>query len=253
MPLLETRDLTRHFGGLAAVNHVDLTVEKGEIVGLIGPNGAGKTTCFNLLSGFLRPTAGSIVFDGEDVTGFRPHQIARRGLVRTFQLTTLFQEMTALQNVLLGLHLHSGTGLRQLLFSRRDFPPDEVARGREALEFTGLAAHANQPTKNLPHGHQRVLGIAMALAARPRLLLLDEPVTGMNLDESGRVMDLVKTIRGHGTTILLVEHNMKAVMGTCERIVVLNFGQKLAEGTPSEVSASRDVIQAYLGTGVDHA
>jgi branched-chain amino acid transport system ATP-binding protein len=253
MPLLETRDLTRHFGGLAAVNHVDLTVEKGEIVGLIGPNGAGKTTCFNLLSGFLRPTAGSIVFDGEDVTGLRPHQIAARGLVRTFQLTTLFQEMTALQNVLLGLHLHSGTGLRQLLFSRRDFPPDEVARGREALEFTGLAAHSDQLTKNLPHGHQRVLGIAMALAARPRLLMLDEPVTGMNLDESGRVMDLVKTIRGHGTTILLVEHNMKAVMGTCERIVVLNFGQKLAEGTPTEVSASRDVIQAYLGTGVDHA
>ena len=253
MPLLETRDLTRHFGGLAAVNHVDLTVEKGEIVGLIGPNGAGKTTCFNLLSGFLRPTAGSIVFDGENITGLRPHQIAARGLVRTFQLTTLFQEMTALQNVLLGLHLHSGTGLRQLLFSRRDFPPDEIARGREALERTGLAAHADQLTKNLPHGHQRVLGIAMALAARPRLLLLDEPVTGMNLDESGRVMDLVKTIRGHGTTILLVEHNMKAVMGTCERIVVLNFGQKLAEGTPDEVSTSRDVIQAYLGTGVNHA
>ena len=173
--------------------------------------------------------------------------------MRTFQLTTLFQEMTALQNVLLGLHLHSGTGLRQLLFSRRDFPADEVARGREALEFTGLAAHADQLTKNLPHGHQRVLGIAMALAARPRLLLLDEPVTGMNLDESGRVMDLVKTIRGHGTTILLVEHNMKAVMGTCERIVVLNFGQKLAEGTPGEVSTSREVIQAYLGTGVNHA
>jgi branched-chain amino acid transport system ATP-binding protein len=253
MPLLEARDLTRHFGGLAAVNHVDLTVEKGEIVGLIGPNGAGKTTCFNLLSGFLRPTAGSIVFDGANITGLRPHQIAARGLVRTFQLTTLFQEMTALQNVLLGLHLHSGTGLRQLLFSRRDFPAHEVALGREALEFTGLAAHADQPTKNLPHGHQRVLGIAMALAARPRLLLLDEPVTGMNLDESGRVMDLVKTIRGHGTTILLVEHNMKAVMGTCERIVVLNFGQKLAEGTPGEVSTSRDVIEAYLGTGVNHA
>jgi branched-chain amino acid transport system ATP-binding protein len=253
MPLLETRDLTRLFGGLAAVNHVDLSVGEGEIVGLIGPNGAGKTTCFNLLSGFLRPTTGSIVFDGEDITGLRPHQIAARGLVRTFQLTTLFQEMTALENVLLGLHLHSGTSLRQVLFSRRDFPPDEVARGRDMLEFSGLAAHAEQPTKNLPHGHQRVLGIAMALAARPRLLLLDEPVTGMNLEESTRVMDLVKTIRGRGTTILLVEHNMKAVMGTCERIVVLNFGQKLAEGTPAEVSTSRDVIQAYLGTGVNHA
>ena len=253
MALLETRGLTRLFGGLAAVNNVDLTVDKGEIVGLIGPNGAGKTTCFNLLSGFLRPTRGSIVFDGESISGLKPHQIAARGLIRTFQLTTLFQEMTALQNVLLGLHLHSGTGLRQLLFSRRDFPPDEIARGREALELTGLAAHADQLTKNLPHGHQRVLGIAMALAARPRLLLLDEPVTGMNLDESSRVMDLVKTIRGHGTTILLVEHNMKAVMGTCERIVVLNFGQKLAESTPDEVSTNRDVIQTYLRTGVNHA
>ncbi len=253
MPLLETRELTRHFGGLAAVNRVDLTVDKGEIVGLIGPNGAGKTTCFNLLSGFLRPTRGSIVFDGEDITGLRPHQIAARGLVRTFQLTTLFQDMTALENVLLGLHLHSGTGPRNVLFSRRPFPADEIARGRDVLDFTGLAAHGDQLTRNLPHGHQRVLGIAMALAAQPRLLLLDEPVTGMNLDESGRVMDLVKTIRSRGTTILLVEHNMKAVMGTCERIVVLNFGQKLAEGTPAQVGTSPDVIQAYLGTGLAHA
>ncbi len=253
MALLETHDLTRLFGGLAAVNRVDLTVDKGEIVGLIGPNGAGKTTCFNLLSGFLRPTQGSIVFDGEDITGLRPHQIAARGLVRTFQLTTLFQDMTALENVLLGLHLHSSTSPRQVLFSRRDFPADEITRGREVLEFTGLESHADQLTRSLPHGHQRVLGIAVALAAQPRLLLLDEPVTGMNLDESGRVMDLVKTIRSRGTTILLVEHNMKAVMGTCERIVVLNFGQKLAEGTPSQVSTSPEVIQAYLGTGVDHA
>jgi len=251
--LLETRGLTRLFGGLAAVNNVDLTVDKGEIVGLIGPNGAGKTTCFNLLSGFLRPTRGSIVFDGESISGLKPHQIAARGLVRTFQLTTLFQEMTALENVLLGLHLHSGTSARRVLLSRSDFPADEIARSREVLDFTGLAAHADQLTRNLPHGHQRVLGIAMALAARPRLLLLDEPVTGMNLDESGRVMDLVKTIRSRGTTILLVEHNMKAVMGTCERVVVLNFGQKLAEGTPAQVSTSPAVIQAYLGTGATHA
>ena len=253
MPLLETRDLTKHFGGLAAVNHVDLTVEPGEIVGLIGPNGAGKTTCFNLLSGFLRPTAGTIAFAGEDITGLRPHDVVKRGLVRTFQLTTLFQDMTALENVLLGLHLHSRRGLRQVLFSRRMFPPDEVAQSRDVLAFTGLAAHADQLARNLPHGHQRVLGIAMALAARPRLLLLDEPVTGMNLEESGRVMALVKTIRDRGTTILLVEHNMKAVMGTCERIVVLNFGQKLAEGTPAAVSSSAEVIEAYLGAGLAHA
>ena len=251
--LLETHGLTRHFGGLAAVNHVDLAVQEGEIVGLIGPNGAGKTTCFNLLSGFIPPTAGTIRFDGEDITRLRPHQVVKRGLVRTFQLTTLFQEMTALDNVLLGLHLYSRTGLGQVLFSRRMFPPDEVARSREVLEFTGLASHADQLAKNLPHGHQRVLGIAMALAARPRLLLLDEPVTGMNLDESGRVMALVKSIRDRGATILLVEHNMKAVMGTCERIVVLNFDQTLAEGTPAQVSTNAKVIEAYLGAGLEHA
>lgn len=251
--LLETRGLSRHFGGLAAVNRVDLRVAEGEIVGLIGPNGAGKTTCFNLLSGFIRPTAGTIRFDGEDITRLRPHQVVKRGLVRTFQLTTLFQELTGLENVLLGLHLHSRRSLGRALFSRRRFPPDEVARSREVLEFTGLASQADQLAKNLPHGHQRVLGIAMALAARPRLLLLDEPVTGMNLDESGRVMALVKTIRDRGVTVLLVEHNMKAVMGTCERIVVLNFGQTLAEGSPAEVSTNAKVVEAYLGAGLAHA
>ena len=253
MPLLATVDLTKHFGGLAAVSHVDLTVEEGEIVGVIGPNGAGKTTCFNLLSGFMPPTAGTITFDREDITGLKPHHIVKRGLVRTFQLTTLFQEMTALENVLLGMHLHSRKGIRQVLFSRQIFPPDEVARSRDVLEFTGLASHADQLARNLPHGHQRVLGVAMALAARPRLLLLDEPVTGMNLEESARVMSLVKTIRDRGTTVLLVEHNMKAVMGTCERIVVLNFGQKLAEGTPAEVSTNSEVIKAYLGAGAERA
>src|SRR6266436_453473 len=253
MALLEAQNLTKYFGGLAAVNRVDLAVEEGEIVGLIGPNGAGKTTCFNLLSGFLPPTAGTIRFDGADITGLRSYRIVRRGLVRTFQLTTLFQEMTALENVLLGLHLHSTRSLRHVLLSRRPFPRGEIERSREVLEFAGLSAHVDHLAKNLPHGHQRILGIAMALAARPRLLLLDEPVTRMNLDESGHVMTLVKTIRDRGTTILLVEHNMKAVMGTCERIVVLNFGQKLTEGTPAEVSTNPRVIEAYLGAGLADA
>lgn len=249
MALLEAHNLTKHFGGLAAVNRVDITVGEGEIVGLIGPNGAGKTTCFNLLSGFVPPTAGTITFNGANVTGLKPHRIVARGLVRTFQLTTLFQDMTVLENVLLGLHLASRRGLGRALLHRHAFPRDEITRSHEVLEFTGLAPHAHQFAKNLPHGHQRTLGIAMALATRPRLLMLDEPVTGMNFEESQRTMGLVKTIRDRGTTILLVEHNMKAVMSTCERIVVLSFGQKLAEGTPVEVSTNRDVITAYLGTG----
>jgi branched-chain amino acid transport system ATP-binding protein len=253
MALLEAQDLTKHFGGLAAVSHVDLHVEEGEIVGLIGPNGAGKTTCFNLLSGFLPPTVGAIRFSGEDITGLKPHHIVNRGLVRTFQLTTLFQDMTVLENVLLGLHRHSRRRFSQIFLRWQVFPLDEVERCYAVLEFTGLASYAEQLAKNLPHGHQRTLGIAMALAARPRLLMLDEPVTGMNLEESQRIMNLVHTIRDRGTTILLVEHNMKAVMGTCERVVVLNFGQKLTEGTPSEVSTNPEVITAYLGAGVEHA
>lgn len=253
MALLEATNLTKHFGGLAAVHQVDIRVESGEIVGLIGPNGAGKTTCFNLLSGFLPPTAGTITFQGENITGYAAHQIVARGLIRTFQHTTLFHDLSVLDNVLMGLHLTSRRSLGRLLLRPRAFPREELARAHEVLAFTGLADQAQQLARNLPHGHQRTLGIAMALAAQPRLLMLDEPVTGMNLDESQRIMQLVKTIRDRGTTILLVEHNMRAVMSTCERLVVLSFGQKLAEGTPAEVSTNPEVIAAYLGAGSQHA
>lgn len=253
MALLEAHDLSKHFGGLAAVNHVNLTVHEGEIVGLIGPNGAGKTTCFNLLSGFLPPTAGRITFNGEGLAGLKPHQIVARGLVRTFQHTTLFHDMTVLENVLMGLHLSSRRGVGSFLFRPRAFAKEELAQSARVLDFTGLSAQQHLPAKSLPHGYQRTLGIAMALASRPKLLMLDEPVTGMNLDESQHIMQLIKTIRDQGTTILLVEHNMRAVMSTCERIVVLSFGQKLAEGTPAEVASHPEVIAAYLGTGGSHA
>jgi branched-chain amino acid transport system ATP-binding protein len=253
MPILETRGLSKQYGGLAAVSDVDLHVDEGEIVGLIGPNGAGKTTCFNLLSGFVRPTRGTVTFAGDDITGLRPHHVAARGLVRTFQLTTLFHDMTVLESVLLGLHLHVRTRVSRLFFQRHTYSPPEIAQAREVVDFAGLTPVAEQFARNLPHGHQRVLGIAMALATRPRLLLLDEPVAGMSQAESARVMRLVRTIRDRGTTVLLVEHNMKAVMGTCERIVVLNFGQKLTEGTPAEVGNNPAVIEAYLGARVESA
>ena len=253
MPILETRGLSKQYGGLAAVSDVDLHVDEGEIVGLIGPNGAGKTTCFNLLSGFVRPTRGTVTFAGDDITGLRPHHVAARGLVRTFQLTTLFHDMTVLESVLLGLHLHVRTRVSRLFFQRHTYSPAEIAQAREVVDFAGLTLVAEQLARNLPHGHQRVLGIAMALATRPRLLLLDEPVAGMSQAESARVMRLVRTIRDRGTTVLLVEHNMKAVMGTCERIVVLNFGQKLTEGTPAEVGNNPAVIEAYLGARVESA
>ena len=247
MALLETRDLTRLFGGLAAVNRVDLTVDKGEIVGLIGPNGAGKTTCFNLLSGFLRPTRGSIVFDGQDITGLRPHQIAGRGLVRTFQLTTLFQEMTALENVLLGLHLHSGKGPRQVLFSRRDFPADEIARGRDVLEFTGLAPHADKLTRNLPHGHQRVLGIAMALAAQPRLLLLDEPSMGLSPIMTAEVGKVIRQINALDVSIILVEQNAMLALTLAQYGYVLQTGQLVMQGKAQDLLRDEGVKKAYLG------
>jgi branched-chain amino acid transport system ATP-binding protein len=248
--ILELKDLTKFFGGLAAVQDLDLVVIKGEIIGLIGPNGAGKTTVFNLTSGVLKPTKGKVIFEKEDITRFRPNRIAQRGLVRTFQANTLFPEFTVLENVLLGCHLHADIGFFEDLFnfsSTRKKRRQIHERAMDTINFVGLYDYRLDMAKNLAHGHQRALGVAIALAADPKLLILDEPVTGMNVEEKETMMGLINRIRERGITVLVVEHDMKVVMGLCDRIAVLNFGMKIAQGTPEEIQKNQDVIEAYLG------
>jgi branched-chain amino acid transport system ATP-binding protein len=250
LAILEINGLTKNFGGLVAVNNLDMEVEQGEIVGLIGPNGAGKTTVFNLITGFIQLTKGNIRFENSDITGRAPYIIARKGIVRTFQQNTTLPDLTVLQNLLSASHIHPRTGIAEAIFNTRAY----VKKGQiihekavEILNFLGLHSQGNELAKNLPHGHQRLLGIALALCASPKMLLLDEPLGGMNPLETSESLAFIKKIRASGTTILIVEHNMKAVMALCDRIVVLNFGRKIAEGRPQEVSKNQEVIEAYLG------
>jgi len=254
MIVLEIRGLAKNFGGLVAVNDLDLDVQSGEMLGLIGPNGAGKTTVFNLITGFFPPSRGRITFKGEDITGYKPHLVAQKGIVRTFQLTTLFETRTVLENMLIAFHLESRSGFWTPIFNSsatREREKEILGRAMEILDFMRLTHLKDEVASNLPHGHQRSLGIALAMAVSPELMLLDEPVTGMNPDETIAMMDLINKIRERGVTILLVEHDMRAVMGLCERITVLNFGKKIAEGTPDEIRENRDVIEAYLGVKRD--
>ena len=254
MTILEIRNLTRRFGGLFAVSDLSFAIDEGEIRGLIGPNGAGKTTTFNVIGGFYPPSEGRVLFRGEDISGMPTNAIAARGLVRTFQATTLFQELSVLENVLVGCHLQARADpLRTLLGANRAREDAAHARARESLDFFGLEPRADDPGMSLPHGLQRALGVAVAFAAEPRLLLLDEPFTGMNPEETRRMMELVRKVRDQGVTILLVEHDMQAVMGLCDRITVLNFGRLLTEGTPEEVRRHPDVIEAYLGAAASVA
>lgn len=250
--MLKIRGLTRYFGGLAAVSELDMSVSRGELVGLIGPNGAGKTTVFNLVTGFLRPTKGKIMLDGKDIAGQKPHSIAEKGIVRTFQATSLFPDFTVLQNILAACHLKPKVGFWEAtLHTSGSHKKEEHILGRalEITQFVGLDGARDMPIATLPHGHKRILGIAIALAAEPKLLLLDEPLSGMNAEEVADAMALINRIWQSGTTILLIEHNMRAAMSLCQRITVLNFGRKIAEGSPEEIRENKEVIQAYLGAG----
>lgn len=248
--LLEAKGLTKYFGGLGAVFQLDISVGQGEIVGLIGPNGAGKTTVFNLITGVLRPTAGKVLFDGHDITGKKPHLTAKAGIGRTFQLASLFADFTVLENVVASFYLYPKCGFWEALFNTATYRKKEeyiLNQAQEVLRLVGLEKAKDELAKNLPHGHQKILGVARALAVKPKLLLLDEPIAGMTHDEIDFSLKAFEKMRSQGITILLVEHNME-VMSLCDRIMVLNFGNKIAEGSPEEVRQNEGVIEAYFGS-----
>jgi branched-chain amino acid transport system ATP-binding protein len=250
MAMLEIRNLSKYFGGLGVIRDLNFDVLKSEIFGVIGPNGAGKSTLFSIICGFLPPARGRVIFRGEDITKLKPHEVAQRGISRTFQQATLFMKSTVFDNVFTGFHLNYDVGLWKTFLHTRSARKEEETVKQKAMDilaFMGLTLLKDELAQNLSHGHQKILQICVALASNPKLLLLDEPVAGMNNEEISVVLGLIRQMRASGITIILVEHNIEVIKNLCDRILVLDHGEKIAEGSPGEVMSNKQVIEAYMG------